>query len=82
VIASATYLGHSIVYDVKVDWMNLEVRTNPSAAEARFAAGDDVAVWWDRTSDWVVPDDPALEIHNDEIVDVQAMSGDMGGDDG
>ena len=82
-IASVTYLGHSIVYDVKVDWMTLEVRTNPSASAERFAAGDEVAVWWDRTSDWVVPDDPALEIHHDELIDVHTLpSGANGGVNG
>lgn len=55
-VASSTYLGHSLVYDVKVDWIDLEIRSNTIAPEDRFQPGDDVSVWWDRTSDWVVAD--------------------------
>ena len=54
VIASASYLGHSMVYDVSVDWIDLEVRTPMVLSEERFGPGDDVAIWWDRRSDWLV----------------------------
>ena len=74
VVASTTYLGHSLVYEVKVDWIDLEVRANTVAAPYRFGPGDEVSVWWDRTSDWVVPDDPAMEIHLDKLVDVEAAA--------
>jgi len=55
VVASTIYLGHAVDYVVKVDWIDLEVRANPAAD--RLAPGDEVAIWWDRTADWVVPDD-------------------------
>jgi spermidine/putrescine transport system ATP-binding protein len=55
-VSSQSYLGHSLLYQVKVDWMTLEVRSETVPAERRFEPGDEVAVWWDRTADWVVPD--------------------------
>ena len=57
VVSSMQYLGHSLVYRVKIDWIDLEVRTNPVGVDERFRPGDEVAIWWDRTADWVVPDD-------------------------
>ena len=53
-VASVTYLGHAIDYVVKIGWIDLEVRGDATAGTDRFTAGDDVSVWWDRTSDWVV----------------------------
>ena len=77
VVATTTYLGHSVIYEVKVDWIDLEVRCLPERAGGRFSPGDEVAVWWDRTSDWVVPDDPDMEIHRAELFDVaQRADGD------
>ncbi len=55
-VASVTYLGHAIDYVVKIGWIDLEVRGDATAGHHRFAAGDSVSVWWDRTSDWVVAD--------------------------
>jgi spermidine/putrescine transport system ATP-binding protein len=57
VVSSMQYLGHSLVYRVQIDWIDLEVRTNPVGADDRFRPGDEVAIWWDRTADWVVPGD-------------------------
>ncbi len=57
IVGSMNYLGHSLVYRVKIDWIDLEVRTNPVGTDGRFRPGDEVAIWWDRTSDWVVPGD-------------------------
>jgi spermidine/putrescine transport system ATP-binding protein len=54
VISSASYLGHSMVYEVSIDWIDLEVRTPMVLSEDRFAPGSEVAVWWDRRSDWLV----------------------------
>lgn len=54
VVSSASYLGHSMVYDVSVDWIDLEVRTPMVLSEERFAPGAEVAIWWDRRSDWLV----------------------------
>ncbi len=62
VIATSSYLGHSILYGVKVDSTNLNVRSGAVAAHQRFVPGDEVAVWWDRTSDWVVPDDEPVAV--------------------
>ncbi|MGI9607413.1 MAG: ABC transporter ATP-binding protein [Acidimicrobiales bacterium] len=56
VVANATYLGHSVVYEVKVGWIDLEVRDDPGGLDDRWGPGDDVSIWWDRTADWVVPD--------------------------
>ena len=53
-VESVTYLGHAIDYVVKVGWIDLEVRGDATAGMTRFGAGDEVSVWWDRTSDWVV----------------------------
>ncbi len=57
VVSAMNYLGHSLVYQVKIDWIDLEVRTDPVASEDRLGPGDDVSIWWDRTADWVVPDE-------------------------
>lgn len=56
-VKATTYLGHAIIYNVAIDWIDLEVRTDNVPNNERFAIGDDVAVWWDRHSDWVVPDE-------------------------
>lgn len=56
VVSTASYLGHSMVYEVNIDWIELEVRTNMVVPEARFTPGDEVAIWWDRTADWLVPE--------------------------
>ncbi len=55
-VASVTYLGHAVDYSVKIGWIDLEVRGGATAGGQRFEAGDEVSVWWDRTSDWVVAD--------------------------
>jgi len=56
-VTDVTYLGHSHVYTVAVDWMPLEVRTNATPTSVVHAPGSQVAIWWDRRSDWVVPDE-------------------------
>lgn len=56
IVADSTYLGHSMVYEVNVDWIQLEVRTEMVVPERRFAPGDEVSLWWDRTADWLVPE--------------------------
>ena len=57
VVSDVNYLGHSYVYTVNVDWMPLEVRTAATPATSAFDPGAEVAIWWDRRSDWVVPDE-------------------------
>ena len=56
VVATATYLGHALDYHVNVDWIDLEVRAPAAAGDQRFKAGDEVSVWWNRDSSWVVAD--------------------------
>ena len=56
VVSNMSYLGHALLYTVKVDGLSLEVRSEPVPSDRRFGPGDNVAVWWDRTADWVVPD--------------------------
>jgi len=56
-VSDVTYLGHSHVYTVNVDWMPLEVRTNATPMSIRHERGSEVAIWWDRRSDWLVPDE-------------------------
>lgn len=59
-VSAVTYLGHSHVYTVNVDWMPLEVRTNATPTSVRYEPGSEVSIWWDRRSDWVVPDEGYL----------------------
>jgi spermidine/putrescine transport system ATP-binding protein len=62
VVARATYLGDSIVYDVAIDWMHLEVRHENDPAQARFDPGAEVFVSWHPEAATVVPNDaPAPE---------------------
>ncbi len=56
VVATAVYLGHAIDYHVSVDWIDLEVRAPAVGSHGRFRPGDDVSIWWDRSSNWVVAD--------------------------
>lgn len=55
-VANVTYLGHAVDYSVKIGWIDIDVRGDASAGHQRFTAGDDVSIWWDRTSDWLVAD--------------------------
>ena len=56
-VSNVVYLGHSHVYTVEVDWMPLEVRTNATPSSVVHGPGTEVSIWWDRASDWVVPDE-------------------------
>ena len=56
VVSSAVYLGHAIDYHVGVDWIDLEVRAPAVGSHGRFQPGDEVSIWWDRSSNWVVAD--------------------------
>ncbi len=55
-VSEATYLGHAVDYHVSVDWIDLEVRNPAVAGQKRYRPGDNVSVWWDRASNWVVAD--------------------------
>ena len=62
VVARTTYLGDSIVYDVAIDWMHLEVRHENDPAQSRFDPGAEVFVSWHPGAATVVPNDaPAPE---------------------
>jgi len=56
VVSAATYLGHAVDYHVNVDWIDLEVRAPATSGDGRFQPGDEVSVWWDHNSSWVVAD--------------------------
>ena len=56
VVSTAVYLGHALDYHVSVDWIDLEVRAPAVGSRGRFQPGDEVSVWWDRSSNWVVAD--------------------------
>lgn len=47
IISQVTYLGNALVYTVKLDWMQVEVRDENRSGTDRFAIGDDVAVTWE-----------------------------------
>ena len=46
-VARVTYLGNALVYHVKLDWMEIEVRDESRRSADRFDAGDAVQVSWD-----------------------------------
>ena len=56
VVSTATYLGHAVDYHVSIDWIDLEVRAPAIGGHQRFKPGDEVSVWWDRSSNWLVAD--------------------------
>lgn len=56
-VSDVNYLGHSHVYTVNVDWMPLEVRTAATPTTTVYEPGTEVSIWWDRRSDWIVPDE-------------------------
>ncbi|MEM9748204.1 MAG: ABC transporter ATP-binding protein [Actinomycetota bacterium] len=60
IITEATYLGHSMVYAVSVDWMRLEVRSPDVAPDQRHTPGSAVDVWWERGVDHLVPIDDSV----------------------
>jgi len=56
VVSTATYLGNALVYDVMLDWMEVEIRDENTPGRQRFGAGDEVTVSWRPDSVSVVPD--------------------------
>ena len=46
VVSFVTYLGNALVYLVKLDWMEVEIRDENTPGARRFSAGDDVTVSW------------------------------------
>ncbi len=57
VVKRVTYLGTDRIYDVALDWMELEVREGNRPGSGRFVEGDRVNVIWEPDSVAVVPDD-------------------------
>jgi spermidine/putrescine transport system ATP-binding protein len=54
-VSSVTFLGSSIVYQVALDWLTVEVRTENRPSVPRRDVGDDVALWWRDDAVAVVP---------------------------
>lgn len=54
-VASVTFLGSSIVYQVALDWLTVEVRTENRPNVARRDVGDEVTLWWRDDAVAVVP---------------------------
>lgn len=46
VVETMTFLGSSVVYQVRVDWMMLEVRSENRPDQMRHEVGDSVTIWW------------------------------------
>ena len=46
VVATVTYLGNALVYQVRLDWMEVEIRDENRPGARRFAAGEEVTVSW------------------------------------
>ncbi|MFZ8999139.1 MAG: ABC transporter ATP-binding protein [Ilumatobacteraceae bacterium] len=54
-VASVTFLGSSIVYQVALDWLTVEVRTENRPSVPRREVGDEVTLWWRDDAVAVVP---------------------------
>jgi spermidine/putrescine transport system ATP-binding protein len=46
VVEAMTFLGSSVVYLVRLDWMTLEVRSENRPGQMRHGVGDEVSLWW------------------------------------
>jgi len=56
VVESMTYLGNARVYNIKLDWMDLEVREENRPGATLHAPGAEVTISWDATAVSVVAD--------------------------
>ena len=54
-VATVTFLGNSIVYQVALDWLTIEARTENRPSVTRRAVGDPVSLWWRDDAVAVVP---------------------------
>lgn len=54
-VTSVTFLGSSIVYQVGLDWLTIEVRTENRPSVPRRDVGDRVTLWWRDDAVAVVP---------------------------
>jgi len=46
VVSTVTYLGNALVYEVRLDWMEVEIRDENTPGARRFAPGEEVTVSW------------------------------------
>ncbi len=56
-VSQATYVGNAIVYEIGVDWIQLEVRAANDASRPRYGVGDPVVVSFATEHASVVEDD-------------------------
>jgi spermidine/putrescine transport system ATP-binding protein len=54
-VATVTFLGNSIVYQIALDWLTVEARTENRPNVARRDVGDAVSLWWRDDAIAVVP---------------------------
>ncbi len=54
-VESATFLGNSVVYQVALDWLTVEARTENRPSVPRRAVGDEVSLTWRDDAVAVVP---------------------------
>ncbi len=54
-VSAVTFLGSSIVYQVTLDWLTVEVRSENRPNVARRDVGDEVTLWWRDDAVAVVP---------------------------
>ena len=54
-VSAVTFLGSSIVYQVTLDWMTVEVRSENRPNVQRRDVGDEVTLWWRDDAVAVVP---------------------------
>ena len=61
VVKRVTYLGTDHVYQVALDWMEIEVREGNRPGSGRLAEGDNVHVVWEPDSVALVPDEVSVK---------------------
>ena len=54
-VQSVTFLGSTVIYQVALDWMTIEVSTENQPGLVRRAVGDAVTLWWHDDAIAVVP---------------------------
>jgi spermidine/putrescine transport system ATP-binding protein len=55
VVQSVTFLGNSIVYQIALDWLTIEARTENRPSVDRRDVGESVSIWWRDDAVAVVP---------------------------
>ncbi|MFP5488776.1 MAG: TOBE domain-containing protein, partial [Acidimicrobiia bacterium] len=54
-VSAVTFLGNSVVYQVALDWLTVEARTENRPSVPRREVGDEVTLWWRDDAVAVVP---------------------------